>query len=98
MKKLYRTIDNRQFLQPYITQQDFKSQDNGFSYVFDRRYQKVCSATQPIKVLFEIIPNDAARKCLTAYALVLTNEKYQLAVMNKDNRKNSYVSSPNYFS
>ena len=65
-------------LQPYITDDNFRTSnaaanDIGYNlYVFDIRYQKYFTNSQPIKVEFKfdgVVPND-----INAYALVLTNK------------------------
>ena len=64
-------------LQPYISDDNFRTSnvaanDVGYNlYVFDIRYQKNITNSQPIKVEFKfegIVPND-----IKGYALVLTN-------------------------
>ena len=70
------TKDN--ILPPYISEADFRTSnaaanDVGYNlYVFDIRYQKNFTNSQPIKVEFKfegVVPND-----INGYALVLTNK------------------------
>ena len=65
-------------LQPYISEADFRrsnvaANDIGYNlYVFDIRYQRNFTNSQPIKVEFKfdgVVPND-----INEYALVLTNK------------------------
>ena len=64
--------------QPYISEEDFRTsifraKDVGYNlYVFDIRYQKKYTASQPINVVFKfngVVPND-----IKGDALVLTNK------------------------
>ena len=66
----------------YITQIDFRSQDNGYNlYVFDIRFQKGYAASQSIKVRFEFIRlAGAVEVLLTAYALILTYGKLSISI------------------
>ena len=70
------TIDD--ILQPYISEEDFRSSnaaanDVGYKlYVFDKQCQKNYATSQPIKVEFKfdgVVPNN-----VNGYALVLTNK------------------------
>ena len=76
-------------LQPYISEQDFRTSndraaDVGYNlYVFDIRYQKNYTASQPIKVEFifdGLVPNN-----VNGYALVLTNELVSLSSVGQRN-------------
>ena len=76
-RALTKAIQN-DILQPYILNDDFRSSnatanDFGYNlYVFDIRYQKKFTNSQPIKVEFKfdgVVPND-----INGYALVLTNK------------------------
>ena len=75
-KEAFKALTKDDILQPYIPEEDFKSSnaaayDVGYNlYVFDTRYQKKYTASQPIEVEFKFIgfvPND-----VSGYALVLT--------------------------
>ena len=74
----FKAMTKDDILQPYISEEDFGSSnvaanDVGYNlYVFDIRYQKNYTASQPIKVEFKfdgVVPND-----INGYALVLTNK------------------------
>ena len=76
IKKAFKALTKDDILQPYISEEDFRSSniaanDIGYNlYVFDIRYQKNYTASQPIKAQFKldgVVPN------VNAYALVLTN-------------------------
>ena len=78
IKEPFRASTKDDILQPYISEDDFRSSnlradDVGYNlYVFDIRYQKTFTESQPIKVelkLDGVVPNDINR-----YALVLTNK------------------------
>ena len=78
IKLAFKALTKDDILQPYIFEEDFRSSnaaanDVGYDlYVFDIRYQKHYTASQPIKVEFKfngVIPND-----INGYALVLTNK------------------------
>ena len=77
IKEAFKALTKDDILQPYIFEDDFRSSnvaanDVGYNlHVFDIRYQKNYTASQPIKVEFKFdgaIPND-----VNGYALVLTN-------------------------
>ena len=78
IKQAFRAIIKDDILQPYISEEDFRSSnaaanDVGYNlYVFEIRYQKIYTASQPIKVEFNfdgVVPNN-----VNGYALVLTNK------------------------
>ena len=78
IKEAFRASTKDDILQPYISDDDFGSSnvrvdDVGYNlYVFDIRYQKSYTASQPIKVEFKfdgVVPND-----INGYALALTNK------------------------
>ena len=78
IKKAFKALTKDDILQPYISEEDFRTSnvraaDVGYNlYVFDIRYQKNYTASQPIKVEFKfdgIVPNN-----VNGYALVLTNK------------------------
>ena len=78
IKEAFRASTKDDILQPYISDDNFRTSnaaviDNGCNlYVFDIRYQKNFTNSQPIKVEFKfegVVPND-----INGYALVLTNK------------------------
>ena len=78
IKEAYRALTKDDILQPYISEADFRRSivavnDIGYNlYVFDIRYQKNFTNSQPIKVEFKfdgVVPND-----INGYTLVLTNK------------------------
>ena len=78
IKEAFRALTKDNILQPYISDDNFRTSnaaanDNGYNlYVFDIRYQKNFTNSQPIKVEFKfdgVVPND-----INGYALVLTNK------------------------
>ena len=79
IKEAFRALTKDDLLQPYISDNDFKSSNNnndiGYNlYVFDIRYQKNFENAQPIKVEFKfdaVIPAG-----IYGYALVLRIRKY----------------------
>ena len=77
IKEAFKALTKDNILQPYISEHNFKSSNNGNNigyniYAFDRRYQKDFESSQPIKVEFKfdgVDPTD-----IDGYALVLTNK------------------------
>ena len=78
IKEAFKALTKDDILQPYISDDDFRSSnvaanDVGCNlYVFDIRYQKNYTASQSIKVQFEfdgVVPPDT-----NGYALMLTNK------------------------
>ena len=78
IKEAVKALTKDDILQPYISEADFRTSnvaanDIGYNlYVFDIRYQKNFTNSQPIKVEFKfegVVPND-----INGYALVLTNK------------------------
>ena len=78
IKEAFKALTKDEVLQPYISEEDFRTSnvravDVGYIlYVFDIRYQKNYTASQPIKVEFEfygVVP-----KNVNGYTLVLTNK------------------------
>ena len=78
IKEASKALTKDHILQPYISEEDFRASnvraaDVGYNlYVFDIRYQKNNTASQPIKVEFKfdgVVPNN-----VNGYALVLTNK------------------------
>ena len=77
IKEAFRALTKDNILIPYISEADFRRSnvvvnDVGYNlYVFDIRFQKNFTKSQPIKVEFKfdgVVPNDT-----NGYALVLTN-------------------------
>ena len=76
VKEAFKALTKDNLLQPYISDDDFRSSNNGDNigyniYVFDIRYQKNFESSQPIKVEFKfdgVIPAN-----INGYGLVLTN-------------------------
>ena len=76
IKEAFRALTKDDILKPYITEDDFRSSNEGNNigyniYAFDIRYQKIFENAQPIKVEFKFSENIAAG--IYGYALVLTN-------------------------
>ena len=77
VKEAFKAVTMDNLLQPYISDADFRSSNNGDiigynMYVFDIRYQKNFESSQPIKVEFKfdgVIPAG-----IYGFALVLTNK------------------------
>ena len=77
IKKPSRALTKDDILQPYISDNDFRSSNNGNNigynlYVFDIRYQKNFESSQPTKVDFKyhgVVPAG-----IYGYALFLTNK------------------------
>ena len=77
IKQTFKALTKDDLLQPYISNADFRSSNNGDNigcniYLFDIRYQKNFESSQPIKVEFKfdgVIPAG-----IYGYALVLTNK------------------------
>ena len=77
IKEAFRALTKDDILQPHIAEHDFRSPNEGDNigynlYVFDTRYQKKFTASQPIKIEFNF--SKAFDTGIYAYALVLTNE------------------------
>ena len=88
IKEAFRALTKDDILQPYISDDNFRTSnaaanDVGYNlYVFDIRYQKDFTNSQPIKVEFKfdgVVPND-----INGYALVLTN---RLISMSSDGQR-----------
>ena len=84
IKEAFRALTKDDILQPYNSEADFRRSnvtvnDIGYNlYVFDVRYQKSFTNSQPIKVEFKfegVIPND-----INGYALVLTNKLVSISI------------------
>ena len=78
IKEAFKALTKVDILQPYISEEGFRTSnvaanDVGYKlYVFDIRYQKNYTASQPIKVEFKfdrVVPNN-----VNGYALKLTNK------------------------
>ena len=82
IKEDFRALTKDDILQPYISDEDFRSSNNinniGYNlYVFDIRYQKDFENSQPIKVEFKftgVVPAE-----IYGYALVLTNKRISIS-------------------
>ena len=83
IKEAFKALTKDDILQPYISEEDFRSSnvaanDVGYNLnVFDKRYQKNYTASQPIKVefkLYGVVPNN-----VNGYALVLTNKPVSIS-------------------
>ena len=78
IKKAFKALTKDDSVQPYISEKDFRSSnaaanDVGYNlYVFDIRYEKNYTASQPIKVEFKF--DGIVHKNINGYALVLTNK------------------------
>ena len=83
IKEAFRALTKDDILQPYISEDDFRSSnvradDVGYNlFVFDIRYQNNFKNSQPIKVEFKfggVVPN-----IINGYALVLTSKLVSLS-------------------
>ena len=77
LKNVFRVLRNDDILKPYISDNHFRSSNNGEDigynlYVFAIKYQRNLESAQPIFVEFNIPENIPAR--IYGYALVLTNK------------------------
>ena len=77
IKEAFRALTKDDILKPYITEDDFRSSNEGNNigyniYDFDIRYQKNFENAQPVKVEFKFSENIPAG--IYGYALVLTNK------------------------
>ena len=75
-KEAFKTLTKDDILKPYITEDDFRSSNEGNNigyniYAFDIRYQKNFEYAQPVKVEFKFSENIPVG--MYGYALVLTN-------------------------
>ena len=76
IKEAFKALTKDNILQPYISEQDFRSSNDGNNigyniYAFDIRYQKDFESSQPIKIEFKF--DDVVPAGIYGYALVLTN-------------------------
>ena len=83
IKEAFRALTKDSILTPYISDDDFRSSntmvgDVGYNlYVFDKRYQKNFTNSQPNKVETKfdgVVPND-----INGYALVLMNKLFSIS-------------------
>ena len=77
IKEAFRALTKDDILKPYITEDDFRSSNEGNNigynvYAFDIRYRKLSENAQPVKVEFKFSENIPAG--IYGYALVLTNK------------------------
>ena len=87
IKETFKAITKDDILKPYITEDDFRSSNEGNNigynlYAFDIRYQKNFENAQPVKVEFKFSENIPAG--IYGYALVLTN---RLASISSDGQR-----------
>ena len=87
IKEAFRVLTKDDILQPYISENDFRSSNEGKNigyniYAFDIRYQKNFENAQPVKVEFKFSENIPAG--IYGYALVLTNK---LASISSDGQR-----------
>ena len=87
IKEAFRALTKDDILKPYITEDDFRSSNEGNNigyniYAFDIRYQKNFENAQPVKVEFKFSENIAAG--IYGYGLVLTN---RLASITSDGQR-----------
>ena len=87
IKEAFKALTKVDILQPYISEHDFRSSDEGNNigyniYAFDIRYQKNFENAQPVKVEFIFSENVDAG--IYGYALVLTN---RLASITSDGQR-----------
>ena len=76
IKEAFRALTKDNILQPYISEDVFKSDNNGNNigyniYVFDIRYQKNYQSGQSVKIEFKL--DKVVPAGIYGYALVLTN-------------------------
>ena len=92
IKEVFRSLTKDDILQPYKSEEDFRSSnsaanDVGYNlYVFDIRYQKSYTASQLNKVEFKfngVVPND-----INGYALVST---IKLVSISSDGQRHFYL-------
>ena len=76
IKEAFRALTKDNILQPYISEDDFRSDNNGSNigyniHVFDIRYQKNYQSGQSVKIEFKL--DKVVPAGIYGYALVLTN-------------------------
>ena len=77
MKEAFKALTKVDILQPYKSEDDFRTSNNGNNvghklYVFDIQYQKNFESSEPIKVDFKI--DGVTPAGIYGYALDLTNK------------------------
>ena len=77
IKEAFRALMKDDILQPYVSEDDFRSSDEGnfigyIIYSFDIRYQKNFENAQPVRVEFKFSQN--INVGIYGYALVLANK------------------------
>ena len=82
IKEAFKALTKDDILQPYISDHDFKSSNDGNDigyniYAFDIRYQKNFENSQPVKVEFKFSENIPGG--IYGYALVLTNKLFSVS-------------------
>ena len=87
IKEAFRALTKDDMLKPYITEDDFRSSNEGNNigykkYAFDLRYQKNFDNAQPVEVEFKFSENIPSG--INGYALVLTN---RLASITSDGQQ-----------
>ena len=87
IKEAFKALSKVDILQPYITEDDFRSSNEGNNigyniYAFDIRYQKNFENAHPVKIEFNFSENVPAG--IYGYALVLTN---RLASITSDGQR-----------
>ena len=87
LKEAFKSLTKDDILQPYITEDDFRSSNEGNNigykiYAFDIRYQKNFENSQPVKVEFKFSENIPGG--IYGYALVLKN---RLASISSDGQR-----------
>ena len=87
IKEAFEALTKDDILQPYITEDDFRSSNEGNNigyniYAFDIRYQKNFENAQPVKVEFKF--SEIINAGIYGYALVLTN---RLASLTSDGQR-----------
>ena len=88
IKEAFKALTKDNILQPYISDHDFKSSNDGIDfgytiYAFDIRYQKNFENAQPVKVEFFKFSENIVGG-IYGYALVLTN---RLASITSDGQR-----------
>ena len=83
IKEDFKALTKDDILQPYISEDDFRSSNDGNDigydiYAFDIRYQKNFESSQPIKVEFKF--DGVVPVGINGYALVLTNKLLSISI------------------
>ena len=87
IKEAFKALTKDNILQPYISENDFKTDNNGNTigyniHVFDIRYQKYYQSGQSVKIEFKL--DKVVPAGVYGYALVLTN---RLASISSDGQR-----------